>query len=128
MNLSILIASPLTFETSNDNSKIHGRNLVSEFNSIRCVVFDQTSLGIIRMTNIVSVSTFRIKNIDVKHCSMKKEITFIISSSLLPRLPEFSGEPATHGLIPSTRDCSNQLLSFSSPINMKDHPSILKAS
>ena len=43
----------------------------------------------------------------------------------LPRLPEYSGEPATHGLIPSTRDCSNQLLSFSSPSNMKDHPSIL---
>ena len=44
----------------------------------------------------------------------------------LPRLPEFSGEPATHGLIPSTRDCSNQLLSFTkSLINMKDHLSIL---
>ena len=60
-----------------------------------------------------------------KDLKIKKRLKITSCLLWLPRLPEYSGEPATHGLIPSTRDCSNQLLSFSSPSKMKDHHSIL---
>jgi len=39
---------------------------------------------------------------------IKKRLNSTSCLLWLARLPEFSGEPATHGLIPGTRDCSNQ--------------------
>ena len=67
------------------------------------------------MTCILSVISFRINEIDVKHCSEKTgdDLNHLLFCS--PGCPAFlckkAGEPATHGLIPlfsaKKRDCSN---------------------
>jgi len=76
INRSTLIVSPRDCETSNDNTNSQGLNLAVNLFSL-VVLCSVNRLAGSSMTNIVFVSSFRIDDIDVKHCSEKTRVSQI---------------------------------------------------